>query len=161
MTKPGPSEVAAIKATVRERDGQRCVECGVPANVYRLLCGRELEVHRLRPGSPYAAEGCLTLCRDCHNSKPKSERGSAGTVALRVSKGTRDKLVQLTALLNLTSTTYDTVAHFLEDLVEAEHLKVRHILARDRSRREANGQRAANNARMAAESRARNRAAGN
>lgn len=67
--------VLEIKAAVRARDGHRCTECGMTNEEHRKKIGRSLEVHRLTPGSPYTIEGCQTLCRYCHSSKPKRTYG--------------------------------------------------------------------------------------
>jgi DNA-binding XRE family transcriptional regulator len=34
---------------------------------HKRLTGRKLHVHRLLPGSPYDEDGCVTLCRFCHD----------------------------------------------------------------------------------------------
>ncbi len=65
-----------IKALVRHRDGYRCVECGISAAEHVLNRGRNLDVHRVIPGSKYTVDGCVTLCKECHNTKPKSPRGT-------------------------------------------------------------------------------------
>src|SRR5215213_5109851 len=78
--KPG---VAAVKRAVRQRDG-RCLQCGVTAEEYRQKTGIELDVHRLIPGSKYALEGCVTLCKECHKSKPRRPWGLRALDALRL-----------------------------------------------------------------------------
>jgi hypothetical protein len=60
-----------IKALVRHRDGYRCTECGMTAADHVERFGRNLDVHRIIPGSKYTLAGVATLCRDCHKSKPK------------------------------------------------------------------------------------------
>lgn len=67
--------VLQIKAAVRERDGLRCVKCGMTNFEHILTTGRQLDVHRVDPGSEYAVEGCITVCRACHGSEPKLPRG--------------------------------------------------------------------------------------
>ncbi len=79
--------VAELKATVRERDGNRCTECGMTAAQHLERYGRDLDVHRLIPGSPYTTEGCVTLCRRCHGSKPKRPRGSLPWVTVKIPRG--------------------------------------------------------------------------
>jgi hypothetical protein len=69
-------EILKIKAAVRFRDGYRCTECGLSRAEHYQIFGIDLDVHRLVPGSPYCIEGAVTLCRTCHQTKPKSKRGS-------------------------------------------------------------------------------------
>lgn len=64
-----------IKEQVRERDGYRCVECGMTQEMHVIKHGRVLDVHRTTPGSYYTLEGCETLCRPCHRLKPRRKRG--------------------------------------------------------------------------------------
>ena len=56
-----------VKAAVRERDGYRCVDCGI--NRSKL---RKLDVHRLTTGSAYTLEGCVTVCIPCHRKRHAS-----------------------------------------------------------------------------------------
>jgi hypothetical protein len=69
---------------VRERDGYRCTECGMTSQEHQERYGKNLEVHRLTPGSPYTADGCVTLCVPCHGPKPKSPRGSCELATVKV-----------------------------------------------------------------------------
>lgn len=64
-----------IKDAVRIRDGYRCTKCGMTAAEHRRIYGKTLDVHRIVPGSLYTAEGCVTICRRCHGSQPKRQRG--------------------------------------------------------------------------------------
>ncbi len=50
-----------------------CTECGMTNRDHKAKHGRQLEVHRIEPGSAYSVSGCVTLCRSCHGPKPKSE----------------------------------------------------------------------------------------
>ena len=70
------ADVRRAKVFVRERDGQRCTQCGMTAAEHKSRWNRTLEVHRLTPGSEYAAELCVTLCRSCHAPGPRSPNGS-------------------------------------------------------------------------------------
>ena len=73
-----PSEILAVKAAVRARDGKRCVHCGMTDEKHIARYGRTLDVHRVVPGSEYSlAPGvCKTLCRPCHALMPKRPRGT-------------------------------------------------------------------------------------
>lgn len=64
-----------IKAAVRARDGHCCTQCGMTRAQHFARYERDLEVHRLDPGSPYTLEGCILVCRACHGPLPKLRRG--------------------------------------------------------------------------------------
>jgi 5-methylcytosine-specific restriction endonuclease McrA len=71
-----PGEIEAVKRAVRERDGMRCVSCGMSNAEHLERYGRILDVHRLTPGSLYAVdETCQTLCRPCHGPQPRRKAG--------------------------------------------------------------------------------------
>ena len=59
-----------IKALVRHRDGYVCTDCGKTLEEQLKTRNRNLEVHRVNPGSDYTIAGCVTLCFDCHLTKP-------------------------------------------------------------------------------------------
>ena len=65
-----------VKALVRLRDNNVCTQCGMTAVAHKIAFGRDLEVHRLVPGSVYSLVGCVLLCRLCHKLKPKKKRGT-------------------------------------------------------------------------------------
>lgn len=65
----------AIKTAVRNRDGFKCSKCGISNGEHVSKTGRQLEVHRLTPGSAYSIEGCKTLCRWCHGPEPRLPKG--------------------------------------------------------------------------------------
>lgn len=67
----------AVKAAVRERDGNACVECGMGYVAHVFQFGRDLEVHRITPGSVYTVDGCVTLCMRCHDGKPVRKPGES------------------------------------------------------------------------------------
>ncbi len=67
-------EVLRIKAAVRARDGQRCVDCGLTAQAYWDRNGVRLDVHRLIPNSAYGMDGTVTLCRRCHKLRHSKKR---------------------------------------------------------------------------------------
>ncbi len=70
-----------IKAAVRQRDG-RCVDCGMANEAHFAEHGRALDVHRLRPGVPYAVDGCVAVCRSCHRDRHTALR-AAGVISAR------------------------------------------------------------------------------
>ena len=58
---------------VRERDGHKCVDCGMTQAEHKDAHGERLHVHHLRkardvddPEERNAPENLVTLCRDCH-----------------------------------------------------------------------------------------------
>lgn len=65
-----------IKDAVRERDGQRCVDCGMTADEHISLYGKTLDVHRKVPGSEYSVDGCETVCKRCHGPREKLPAGT-------------------------------------------------------------------------------------
>jgi hypothetical protein len=67
--------VVRLKAAVRARDGFRCVKCGMTNHEHLEATERQLEVHRVIPGSVYSLDGCVTLCRACHGPQPRRKRG--------------------------------------------------------------------------------------
>lgn len=67
-----PDAACHIKPNVRARDGFRCTKCGKTNEEHLAQTGRQLEVHRVVPGSAYTVDGCVTLCRRCHGPMPKS-----------------------------------------------------------------------------------------
>lgn len=64
-----------VKAIVRHRDGYACTECGMTAEGNFRRYGRNLDVHRVTPGSLYTVDGCVTVCRSCHGDKPRRRPG--------------------------------------------------------------------------------------
>jgi hypothetical protein len=72
----GEAVSLSVKALVRFRDGNRCVDCHTSGTDYLVRTGRLLDVHRLIPGSTYSVSGCVTVCRLCHKKrhrKPPTE----------------------------------------------------------------------------------------
>lgn len=65
-----------VKDAVRERDGYRCTACGKTEEDQRRTSRKNLEVHRLVPGSVYRVDKCVTLCIVCHGRVPKRPSGS-------------------------------------------------------------------------------------
>lgn len=61
-----PTEIMELKEKVRNRDGRKCVDCGMDEKEQRRRRLVGLNVHRLISGSVYSLEGCVTLCSRCH-----------------------------------------------------------------------------------------------
>jgi hypothetical protein len=72
---PVPLSKVEVKALARHRDGYRCTSCGMSAVEHVRRYGKNLDVHRIVPGSKYSLSGCVTLCRKCHGPQPRRERG--------------------------------------------------------------------------------------
>jgi DNA-binding XRE family transcriptional regulator len=64
------AKVRVLKA-VHDRDGHRCLDCGMTEEQHLLQFGRKLDTHRVIPGSRYTIEGCRTYCLQCHSRKAK------------------------------------------------------------------------------------------
>jgi NAD-dependent dihydropyrimidine dehydrogenase PreA subunit len=62
---------AVIKRKIRERDGNRCQDCGMTKEQHVAEFQQDLEIHRLVPGIVYQCDTCVLLCRKCHASKPR------------------------------------------------------------------------------------------
>ena len=60
----------AIRRVALNRDGWRCTHCGRAG---------ALEVDHVQPlekgGAPYALDNLQTLCRECHKTKSRRDRG--------------------------------------------------------------------------------------
>lgn len=64
--------VVAIKDKIRERDGYKCVQCGMTNEEHQKQFDTILHVHRMVPGTTYGSNWfCVTLCQTCHGKKPK------------------------------------------------------------------------------------------
>ncbi len=84
-----------VKAAVRERDGNRCVECAMTSEEHIEEYGSTLEVHRLKPGLAYTVDGCVTLCKACHGGKPKSAIGTGAILHVKLSPELRQAFDRL------------------------------------------------------------------
>lgn len=66
-----------IKRQVRQRDGMKCVECGMTERVHReKYSGRNLHVHRIVADGAYSLENCETLCQGCHAKHRRQINGT-------------------------------------------------------------------------------------
>jgi len=80
------------RTAARQRDGQRCRQCG---------SSKELAVHHITPisegGERFALSNLITLCRDCHNARHRGERGRRAeslhypALAIREKHSSRDR----------------------------------------------------------------------
>jgi hypothetical protein len=108
-----------IKAAVRKRDKHRCTECGMTRAEHYSEYGRDLEVHRVQPGSPYAVDAsCQTLCRRCHGPKPRRRRGTRPWATVRLPSDLATKARAIAMTLRISPSRY------LNDLI-------REAIARD------------------------------
>lgn len=102
-------KVAEIKAAVRERDGQRCTECGLTASQHKFLFRRTLDVHRKVPGSRYTVDGCVTLCQQCHMAQsvhPRKAKMFDTLFAFRVSPSWLNRGKRIAASLQIDLPSY-------------------------------------------------------
>ena len=72
-----------MKELVRERDGA-CVKCGKTNAAHLAETGRQLDVHRRVPGSPYTAAGCVAVCRACHADDHRPDHAAPSRETPRV-----------------------------------------------------------------------------
>jgi hypothetical protein len=84
----------AIKAAVRERDDYRCSKCHMTNDQHIRDTGRQLQVHRLTPGSAYTVEGCVTLCYACHEGchRGKGRKLTGHYAKVDLARGAYDRL---------------------------------------------------------------------
>ena len=75
MTKQPAKDRLATCAAVRERDGMKCVKCGLTNGESVARCGRQLDVHRVISGSLYTVDGCISECKTCHGKLPRRPSG--------------------------------------------------------------------------------------
>lgn len=94
-----PTDVADIKAAVRERDGQRCTECGMTTAASLERYGRVLDVHRVNPDVVYSVDACVTLCRLCHRHKARKKEEIPYSREPVATPENRVKMVRLGSLL--------------------------------------------------------------
>ena len=70
----------AVRRAVFDRDGWRCVMCGLPG---RLECDHVIPLEREPGQSVYDPNGLQTLCRSCHIEKTRRENRREPTEAER------------------------------------------------------------------------------
>jgi hypothetical protein len=70
-----PKDMDRIKAAVRARDGFVCTLCGMSNDEHRAVYGRQLDVHRMRPGAIYTEAECVAVCKPCHATLPQKGAG--------------------------------------------------------------------------------------
>jgi hypothetical protein len=112
--------VEQIKASVRERDGHCCVDCGMTTAEHMTRYGRRLDVHRKQPGSRYTVDGCETVCKRCHRHKPVSRRRvpTGKPFMFRVPPAMREALESLTER-NASTLTSEIVTAIRTSLTES------------------------------------------
>lgn len=59
---------AKIKKAIRDRDGRKCVKCGLSERAHKRRYGQSLHVHRLVEGGEYSLENGQSLCLPCHHA---------------------------------------------------------------------------------------------
>lgn len=102
------SQVFELKDAIRDRDGNRCVDCSITIDAHIEWFGSTLAVHRLEPGSEYTMEGCVTVCRLCHAKRHRginSPRAIAKRLgpkprrylSVKIPFGVRDTISELAA----------------------------------------------------------------
>jgi hypothetical protein len=52
-----------------ERDGWRCVDCGMANDEHVRYFARSLDAHRVRQGGKYVRGNLVTLCKCCHRAR--------------------------------------------------------------------------------------------
>jgi hypothetical protein len=108
-----------VKAAVRERDGYCCTECGMTHAQHRARYRKTLDVHRLTPGGEYTLAGCVTLCRKCHGSKPRSPRGSSPFLCVKINGDLYHKMKLICAFTGERLNKY--LDRILSEAVEQEY----------------------------------------
>jgi len=69
---------SAVRRTVFERDGWRCVQCG---RAGRLECDHITPLQREPGQDPYDPNGLQSICRRCHIEKTRRENRREPTPA--------------------------------------------------------------------------------
>lgn len=112
-----------IREQVRERDGRRCVDCGMTSEQSVEVYGKELDVHRLVRGSAYTLAGCVTVCRSCH-SKRHQKPATKKAVKVTLATAFHDRLREAARLVGAGATVSGIVEGGAAEEVarlEAEH----------------------------------------
>lgn len=111
-----------MKAKVRERDGFKCVKCGMSNDEHIKWCGRQLDVHRKTPGSFYTLEGCETLCKKCHprGLRPGGADLAHSQIMLRLSQEVLERLDELASLFSEENSDQESRTSVLRKLINRE-----------------------------------------
>ncbi len=145
------AEIVLIKKAVRGRDGNRCVHCSLSGADYQRVTGKNLDVHRTVPGSPYTLEGCVTVCPRCHKRLPRSAPNGRDFQAVVISRETHRRLKMIAA--ELQHPVLAGVSAILEDLVAIEFSRLRLIHRKWRRRTQEQQRRQERNNQKAKETR--------
>jgi 5-methylcytosine-specific restriction endonuclease McrA len=113
---------AEIKAAVRERDGQRCAECGMTAADHLARSGATLHVHRIVPGSVYSLPGCVTLCSRCHRQRHRKPNVRPHWLTFKTDTGLHDAAKRTARLLKIPLQDY--IDRILRPQIERDHARV-------------------------------------
>lgn len=111
---------AEIKRLVRERDGYKCTQCGMKQKEHIYWFDKQLDVHRLVPGSPYTVDGCVTLCRPCHGPKVRSRPGNRPIRPVTIKKELITKMKIIVQALNLKGGVSGYVTRLVQDAIEKD-----------------------------------------
>jgi hypothetical protein len=63
---------------------------------HRVITGGTLQVHRLKPGTQYTVEGCVTVCQECHGKRHLQLLRSGEEVRRKAQQKRDDRLSQVT-----------------------------------------------------------------
>lgn len=61
--------MSTTKQQVKDRDGWKCVDCGMTEKEHKAYFMRGLHVHRKTPTLGYTVDNCDTVCDKCHKAR--------------------------------------------------------------------------------------------